>query len=442
MILTEKELYRSNYSKMDVLFSYVLVLLAFTFHYKSPISLLSFGEFLLVPFLFYYLIKDKGEVLLRVKSWYLFIAVVFFTTMFNSFFYYFVFSEAITIFMRMIFYTLIILIAQKHFAFKTAGVFHSYLSVLFSIYLIIQYAVYKAFNIILPIYFNYNWLFGPSRRAGLENLAEGAFRFVFRPSSMFLEPSHFTIFILPALAFILFFNEKVSNKYKIFAVIITIALIASTSISGLIGAAIIWLMYIMKHIITIKQKVLYISKNGVLTLLFISALLFILLNSSLANVGMDRLSEGGSFDQRITRGIIIFDKLDTHHKIFGIGVNNITEYMNHYKLSTPYDETILEMMSSLVSTFVTSGLIGGIFLIVFLLHLFKTQKLFYGKVLVLILSFMVVYESILFTYKSAILLVELFILSSISRSINETEQVSEPEVINVDSGKVEQLQLN
>ena len=124
-----------------------------------------------------------------------------------------------------------------------------------------------------------------------------------------------------------------------------------------------------------------------------------------------RIAAGGSFNQRVLRGIIVYQEIPPFYQFFGVGLNNLEPYMNENNISTYYDEWNLNYCASFIQTLNYSGIIG-LLSITFLMinYLFKAINLRDYKnnlvfVFLLSLLFIFAYESILFTYRFAFLIV-------------------------------------
>lgn len=407
-------------------FSILIILLPILYQYKSPIYSISLGEFLLVPYIFYYILEycSKVKKIKIEKSLILFCFITVLNTLIVSIVKnYFNFEPSITIIIRMIFYIILIFAAFEYFDFKYAMRLYNKITIVLSIYLIIQYIYTQITGNYLPIYIDYNLLFGPEMRN--PDLSE-YYMYTFRPSSFFLEPSYFALFSLPVICYNLLYYEE-CIKYRIFtSLIITISLVLSGASSGIIGVVLIWGVYLYPE--TIKK----IDFKRITIFLVLFLVLIILINSEVGKVALARIQKGGSFGQRIERGIILFKEFDIFNSLFGVGINNLENYMNYYGIKTIYDETNLNYMASIVGVLVNSGVIGIVFYINhFKKLLLKTNNMFcFGMIIIYI--FCSSYENMLFSYRMG------FYLILIYASINKksTVVVSNIKVSNYIKGEI------
>lgn len=393
------------------LFTYALLLLPILYQYKCIGSILSFGEIIIAIITVGILFKDRFKLNKIDGSLAIFYIVSIFTTLFCAFFSWFDVAAAGTVILRMVFYAIVINLARRYFDLRYGAKFYILLVELLSIYLIFQVFYFAITGGYLPIYLNYNWQFPPEARP---NDLSIYYMWNFRASSLFLEPSYFALYSLPCVVIILFKRNKKINDI-ITLVITCIAILFSTASSGLVGLVITFAVYFFKRTDNaIKHGSLI---KFIIVLTAIAVAFIFLFASENSEFILYRLSTGGSFNQRVTRGIIIYTKLPFINQLFGVGLNNVEAYMLKYNLSTPYDEGNLNYSCSLIQTLNYFGLIGLLILILFLLSLLKRIMLTVKKsnsasdfidsgalyAIFILLCFIICYESILFTYRMAFL---------------------------------------
>lgn len=69
--------------------------------------------------------------------------------------------------------------------------------------------------------------------------------YLFRPSSVFIEPSHYSLYILPCLVLCLFYKVKEDNtniNFKL-TIFLTIGALLTTSMLSILGVILIWLFF-------------------------------------------------------------------------------------------------------------------------------------------------------------------------------------------------------
>jgi hypothetical protein len=273
------------------------------------------------------------------------------------------------------FYVFIILfIVQNYFVFRLASKWYLYFSILASVYLIIQSISYKLFNFILPWYIK--WL--PIHSETYLNADfDLLFSRFYRPSSFFLEPAHFAAYVIPMLAFVLFYKYK-DSKFKsiLLAAIITVALLLSTSGGGIILASFLWGAWSLKFI---KGQNTYLS---VLKLILVLVIVFLVVlpvfNAELLVKSLGRLfsdNQLSSSNIRIVRGFSVFSMLPITYKIFGVGYGNYATYVIENSITTIYD---LKGNSTWVNAsayiLMGTGIIGFSTFLLLFINLFKNTK--------------------------------------------------------------------
>lgn len=388
------------------IFSIFVILLPFLYQYAGIIDQISLGETLLIPFITRYIFSDLKNRIKVNKFVVYFYYYVIASTIFCMGFNYFDLLDSGTFMIRLLFHALLILIAKDHFNWEFAKKIYGVFVLGFSLYLILQYIFNKISGFYLPIYLNYDLLFFPEQRA--PNLSKYYGMYGFRPSSLFLEPSYFTLFCLPYIS-IKPFEEKSKIKDKILLLIVALALYLSGSSSGIVAIAIVSILYLLSILrkIRINRMIIYIL---ILFVISLSCVWFV--NTDFNDNALARVQHGGSINTRVTRGLIIYNELPVIHKIFGVGLNNIEAYMNYNNISTIYDEANKNYVCSLLQTLNFSGMIGLILLSIYLLYMWKISKNNNdSKSLFFILIFSLSYETILFSYRFSFLYIILYAIS-------------------------------
>lgn len=390
----------SRKGNMDFIFSILVILLPFFYQYKGIGSIISFGELLLIPFIIGYLIKDlfiyKSK---KIDKWLLcFYLIALLMTFFNISSKHFSAESAASGIVRLVYYMALVYIARYNFRLDKIKDLYLSLVMIFSLYLIVQFMYHYMSGRYLPIYLNYNWQFPPDARPATYS---GIYAFGFRPSSLFLEASYFAMFVLPGITLLLF-DEKKKKGFRniLFLGISSFAVVLSTSSAGLIGLGILFIIKVLRDSngkSKLVQKVAVVFL-GVLVIVFV-------LYAENAYTLRSRLFSGGSIGQRVLRGFIVFNDLDTIHKFIGVGINNMGAYMTAHGIFTIYDEGNLNNCASIIQSFVYFGIIGGSTLIAYIISFLKKSKGSIGFPLAVLIIYMLTYEATLFMYRFAFLMI-------------------------------------
>lgn len=383
--------------RLDIIFSGLIILLPFFVQYKGIGSTISLGELLLIICLGLIILSTRCIKKTKINvSIFIFYIVVLLSAVINSFFDYFSTTAAITLILRMVFYAVLIYEARLHFKLSYVSKFYYFFVFLASIYLLLQWVYHTFIGGYLPIYINYSLLFPPEARA--ESLAV-YYRWAFRPSSLFLEPSYYSKFVLPGIALLVFKSKK--SKFEILTIVVScVALLMSTANSAIIGLLIIFIIKLLD--INMKNSVKNVLLKFLLALIMIATFIFFS-SSSHTSYQSDRLISGGSINQRIIRGTIIFNELPFFHQIFGVGINNLGSYVIENGIYTQYDETNLNYAASSVQLLVCFGIIGFVvFLIAMIMYIPKINNVKKSVrticyVQFFLLVFDVIYSNILFS---------------------------------------------
>ena len=148
---------------------------------------------------------------------------------------------------------------------------------------------------------------------------------LFRPSGIFTEPSHYSIYASIALAYRLFQERRITDKTGIF---ITIASILSTSGMGIAFAAVIWVYYLFVCDVKIQNKII-ILLFSVIVSAFAFAYLY---RFEFFRLSLERMfSTSGNLENAYTGRLYtsyILDDLNLTQRWLGMGYRNIPMQLN------------------------------------------------------------------------------------------------------------------
>ena len=207
---------------------------------------------------------------------------------------------------------------------------------------------------------------------------EGWYKEGLRPQGIFPEPQVFATFILPVLILTL---KKSEYLWSLF---FTFSIFASTSSLGIICSVGVWGYYLFfSEIKTWKKGIIF-------GLMFM--LLIVLTQTSLFEYGTEKIaSTDFSNNVRLTRGFLIYYKIPTINKLFGIGVNNLAYLQETGKIILNDKMSIAMRNSSYITTIaellINYGLVLTLIYLKFLFNLMKNSKNRLFVILLFILSF-------------------------------------------------------
>jgi len=199
----------------------------------------------------------------------------------------------------------------------------------------------------------------------------------YRPSSIFLEPGYYAQYVLPYLAYLLFY-KNISHRF-VKASILTFACMLSTSGQGIIISFIIWVLYFI-HDIYISFKKSKISNTTLMTISVMIVVMLYAIKSSLMQKSLSRLfiGEHASAHSRIFRGYDIYGQLKFIHKIIGVGWGHATIYIMNYDIVTKcIVESVSDYMNSIAYFLVNLGLVGFVIMVWIFLFLWSNTTGFY-----------------------------------------------------------------
>jgi hypothetical protein len=311
-------------------------------------------------------------------------------------------------------------LSKKYFNFNYFMKWYQSLVLLATIYLFLQVVLFETHGIILK-----------GTIPGLKIANEGydfevmkrLYSTFHRPSSIFLEPGYYAQFVLPYLAYCLYFIENTSKK-TIIAVFITTGILLSTSGQGIVIGAFIWGMWLLSISYNFETK--KVKLFSILISLIVLSFLPKILNIEKVQRSLNRLwgAPGASSESRIFRGYLIYNQLKPLYKVIGVGYGNVGAHIAYNRIYSIYDQrgVVYEYMNSVAYILVNLGIVGCILMLWVFFYLWKNTRGFYRTlvyVLVLLSS-----VSTFFLYSSMIFYISI-ILSGFIDLRREDNQLSE-----------------
>lgn len=375
--------------------------------YATPINGITYGDFLLIigiVFVAVYIGNSKIN-LNKVITWqlifYIFLILlnscIFWIVKFNGL------SEGLLSVTRYILYIFWVSItAKEFFDFKYAYKVYKILALAFAIYCMMQFVAFHLFNKVLPI----NVLGLPKVSYIADKYSEETIEYyingttIFRPYSVFVEPAYFAVYEIPILYLILndvIKKEKNIIKYGI-SIIITVALIMTSSTTGYILLVICW----FKPILSLLRK----SPKTILIVLILTIILGLyLFNSSyFKRISTRIINTDGTLGKSITGRFgnmhILYDgTMNFMQIVFGQGMWTETEYLPSY--------------GRIIVSFGIIGLIAII--LMFFYDYIKANKI--GKIMILLLMVMCFGTNTFFNISSVLILT--IIYSNMKKELSE-----------------------
>ena len=186
-----------------------------------------------------------------------------------------------------------------------------------------------------------------------------------RPHSLFLEPAHYAIFILP-----IFWLDLKSKKY-LNAILYIIGLVLSTSTTGFAVSLILIAYYFLLKKVNFKNVVMFIFLIMLFSYSFMYFNDFFMKNINKLN--------GNQLEEniRIVGAMELIPYILDNHFFFGIGLNQMQSTFN-----------IVNYSNSFLMIFISFGIIGILLFIILLMYMFKQNN---------DIGLLIIFISILFT---------------------------------------------
>ena len=284
-------------------------------------------------------------------------------------------------------FTTIFSYSNVKFNYKYGADLFKRMMLLLSIVVILQYIIYIVFHIptflLIPnVTLNYGGGMGSSYLIqSLRTSVNGGY--IYRPSSIFIEPSFFSYLSIPALVISLFDakNENKKTKKYIVAIILTLASIITTSTVALICCIAVWILYLYQVEKNNRGKVT--GRFFIIIVIAIIMTIVILrvdsvqysLNRKIVQIQNMESGDQSSTSLRLLRGFLYFNEMDLIAKIIGCGFGKLTDYyiIHDIVLSTDKSLNNLSYMNSIFTILCSEGLIG------FILYMSSFKKYLISK---------------------------------------------------------------
>lgn len=345
------------------IYTFLIIFFPILSIYRSPIASIDMGTFLICITGVAIALNKKWVIELQRKLLPLILYVVIITSI--SIFSVSLYAPSTTVLTRMLRFVILLGIFsfcnKDYFDFDYGVHLLQKVTVIASVYLIIQFLVYNASGYILP-----NFIPGLTKAQGLtQSNVLSEYANFYRPTSFFLEPSSFVYFAALMLVCSLFLQEYVEiwNK-NVTAILITVAIIFSTSGQGFIVVAVTWGCWFLKLLIQRSiNRIKIIKIIGVFVLMLIIVPIIMrseIVENTLGRILVEDPNEMSAIDAR-SGGYDMFKNLSSFRKIVGMGFGNLPDNM---------------YFSSIADILFTLGIIGLLIVLVLYLKLFIHGRLF------------------------------------------------------------------
>ena len=385
------------------LFTLLVVLLPLTYQIASPFPFLSLGELVLVPFVFVLLVTGIRDGVYSPAALSVFYLVPIGATFGDFFLYsgaYLLIADSFTVMARILFYYALIVVSTKYFAKDFALKCYWGAIVVLMAVLVAQLFAHYALGFDVPIVQELGpALFAPSQYADTDTYYH---MYGFRPASLFMEPSHCNLYVAPMVAILLLAPKKVleglsvrvAKRRIVLAVLLTVLQLLTTGSGSILLCGAVWVVFFL-----VPTSVTGIGLNY--RIIFLSALVLSLLAGfagGYLDFVLERTARGATLGPRVLRGLNIIQNMEPIQMVFGVGLNNVANFVVQHSLYTSFDEANLEFTASLLERYITSGAIGFAALVYFFVKQFGVQKMLVQKAILILIVVAFAYSAIEYTY--------------------------------------------
>ncbi len=294
---------------------------------------------------------------------------------------------------RYVFYILVLLTAGKKFLNISILIeFVKRIAILGSFFIIFQTLMYYSFGIVIKGFFSFFPLY-------VEHYSEydyaSAYKILnmYRPTSFFLEPAHYSRYCAIAIVLFLFCNKEIDKKSFFGSILCLIGVILSTSSQGYFLVGIIFVLFLFTRINKVKSRSL---KSLLLFILILFPIfLFFLFKSPIIQATLTRTLSGSISNDKSALGarmggFLSYLDLPLINMLIGTGFGNVP--VDVWLSSAAYwlygsgIIVFIVYLYFLLKSFFKLDTIGRYILFI-IFFLFFTDDSFYSYMIVLFFSF-------------------------------------------------------
>ena len=389
----------NNLKKLKKFFTILIVSYPVLYIYASPFKALSIADLLLIiidAFLIFYSIKNGIKKINKPLLIFIFLSLI--QVLFLLLVDYNEYSKIIMSTTRILLYVFsLCFFGESYFDKVLAIKCIKKIAIFASIYLLVQTVFLRLFHIYIPGTIPFMAEYDQNLTI-FELIMKNNPGYTYRARSIFLEPSHYAIYIALALMIELMKNGKKDFFSIIF---LSFSMIVSGSSTAILMIPICFIISIIFNQWKITKKRLFQSLIAMVFIVIIGGIYF--KTDSFMKFYDRTFISGGATTNRIENYSLVFENSDNNFitKFFGHGIYKIEEYI-----------------PSVPRIYYYYGLVGFIlFLIITIFSLYNTDKL--GKSIILILIVLCFASELLFSH--FILPYFIFIINSKKGKVNKNE---------------------
>lgn len=258
-------------------------------------------------------------------------------------------------------------LSQGYINLRLFRLYSKNIAIFSCIIIIVQSIIFYSFGYHLQMV-NTNFLLGNAEqwfrgvKTGLISIT-GSYNGFYRPASIFLEPSHFFIYVFPNFLLILFSEAK---HKKINLILMSLGLLCSTSGMGILFLIVSWIIYFSFYSSNRETLIFtYIFRKKVIITYVFLALAFVYLYNEISFIQstIDRIFVGDKYGNtaisgRTREGFMLLNELSLREWMFGVSTDT-----NDIKFN----------LSGFVATIYKYGIIGVV--LSYFFYLYSLAKL-------------------------------------------------------------------
>lgn len=265
-------------------------------------------------------------------------------------------------------YYILIIFGFSRYYFDNERAFRilNYLSIILSIYIIVQFTAYIVFKVYVP-----GFLSGFSIDAGTAELykqkalRDAAILGYLRPNGFLSEPAQCAHFLSLTILLNLFWGRKTDKSRTRRIVLFTAALVCSTSLNGMVLLVTVYGIYFLHSFKSIEKERILTTLVSIIVFIISIVVAYIkvpYIQNIMARLGNISSTTTGSAAMRTMRGIVFFEKMPFLDKLFGIGFGNFIGYREATGIWTAYEEAV-EYFNTNSYLLVSAGILGCLLLV-------------------------------------------------------------------------------
>ncbi len=210
-----------------------------------------------------------------------------------------------------------------------------------------------AMNFKIPfLSFTSGWSFLNGRNFGMLRL----------PTALFSERSHLSQYLIPYVALCLYSDRIIPKHRYLKAVAVSAVILSTVSGNGVIGVALIWIMYAFLFGTIKKQYRILMSiviVGGIIVGYYLLSKVDSF-NQMFSYLFTSEDTRAAKADYRIYRGLDIFSRLPAKSQMFGVGYKHMEAYAYMNGIVSIYDKThsSYEYFASIPQLLIYSGFVG------------------------------------------------------------------------------------